>query len=206
MKPKLIAFVGICAFLCGCVTPQQRAPAFLSPDFNPQSVDNIALLPVLIAPGLSTDSTVTHWVHAQAAGVLKYQRKYPFTLLTNPSLVEPLTSLGSPEKLAAALPTFKPPISQRWVLVFCLLDADTATAFGPAYDPTGTVRPYIVSGAHALMAAFLIDTREGRVVWNDIKPAETSGSPGVWVDMTPTMKRMAIEMTVVITLRTLPRP
>ncbi|WP_300672704.1 hypothetical protein [Desulfoluna sp.] len=185
---KLLIFLPV-LILMGCAGAKQ--PIFLSSTFGQEMVENILVLPIVDLrfnkePELPK---LDKWVQRVVKGKLKY-KKYTFTLISDLSIVDNITEEDLKEVDAEWVKNLGPSGS-RWIIIVALLDAKSKLTFGC----TG----------NAEISGYLIDKKEGSILWRDKGIGKTGYSGLGGMLMKGFMLEEAIKMASVDLMKSFPK-
>jgi len=167
--------------ISGC-TVTKKAAISMNPGFNPKSVDEILVLPVV---DLRFDKTkmpdmekVDNWMQNNIEGTLK-KYGYKVKILTDRALVSKITeedlSSQSASWVKQAVPT-----KSNWVLVVGLLDTESKITFG--------------STGSAEVTGYFYNKEQVLTIWHDKGVGKVGQGGLMGMAMKATMKHDAIVM------------
>lgn len=105
-------------------------------------------------------------------------------------MIESLQQLGQGDLVEAQVQILRVPQAGRWLLVFGLVDSYAKGTFG--------------SSGNAEMVAYIVDQREGQVIWRHDTVGQIGMAGPVGMMMKGLMERSGIEVTTKTLIESIP--
>lgn len=193
-KSKLFAVIILPVFILisGC-TATKKAAISMAPGFNPKSVDEILVLPVV---DLRFDKTkmpnidkVDNWMQNNIEGTLK-RFGYKVKIVTDRAFVSNITEEDLNSQDAAWIKQAVPSKSS-WVLVVGLMDSESKITFG--------------STGSAEVTGYFYNKGDGLSIWHDKGVGKVGQGGLMGMAMKATMKHDAVIMATGNMMASFPR-